>query len=152
MVAPLFFACAPDSPVITSPAPSYLKAFIEESSNPLNPYNYAGALRNRILDRVLSELPKGLPQSELLNFVAGIAETDSEFQSLKTPMYNPLSISSQQGLFQSTPTVSQAVNTLPLSKNYRVDTSFMSNHPSIASLNLLRPIQSVVIPGCFLPS
>lgn len=121
MVAPLLFACAPDSPVAADPAPSYLRMSLQEPSNPLNPYDYAGALRNRILDTTLSGLPIDLPQSELLDAVKNVAETDSKFQSLETPLYTPLSLTALQGFLQSTSTVSQMVNTLPLSKKAKQD-------------------------------
>jgi hypothetical protein len=121
MVIPLFFACAPDSPVTTVPVPSYLKTSLQESSNPVNPYDYAGALRNRILGRALSELPKGLSESELLIAVKEIAETDSEFQSLKTSSFTPLSLDGLQGFLQSTSSISQSVNTLPLSQKAKED-------------------------------
>jgi len=121
MVVPLFFACAPDSPVTTDPVPSYLKTSLQEPSNPVNPYDYAGALRNRILGRALSELPKGLSESELLIAVKEIAETDSEFQSLKTSSFTPLSLDGLQGFLQSTSSISQSVNTLPLSQKAKED-------------------------------
>jgi hypothetical protein len=121
MVLPLLFSCTPDVPLTTESQETYMKVAVAEPSNPLNPYDNYGAIRNRILDAALKQLPEGHSEAQLIKIVQGIADADSDFQSLKTLSYRGLSVASLQGYLQESPATTQAVAGLPLSNDAKVN-------------------------------
>ncbi|MXN91728.1 hypothetical protein GR160_10865 [Flavobacterium sp. Sd200] len=123
MVLPLLVACTPDLPTTVAAPQSYLKVAPAGPSNLINPYDGYGAIRNRILDASLKQLPAQVSDMQVLAIVQEIANGDSDFQSLKTHGYSTLSTTSLQGYMESNLAAATVIEALPLSQNAKANFS-----------------------------
>lgn len=125
MVIPLLIACTPEAApgvVSTREANPIHKSLSHGPSNPLNPYDAAGAVRNRIVEATLRGIGKGpLTRDALLLLVSRAAEDDSDFAALKTPLYSTLTVPVLESFTASVQPPLQAVAGLPLSPKAKAD-------------------------------
>ena len=127
VVIPLLFACTPEGQTTIEQQSFYQKSAASGPANPSNPYDAAGALRNRILAAAFTAFPHGASDTEILASISLTANSDSDFAALKTASYSELSIDTLQSYLQSSPPVAQTVAKLPLSQKAKADfTSFIN--------------------------
>jgi hypothetical protein len=127
VVIPLLFACTPDGQATIEQERFYQKSALTPPANPANPYDAAGALRNRILSKAFTDFPQGAGTTELLESMRLTADSDSDFETLKTASYKALSNDTLGRYLGSPPQVAQAVALLPMSQKGKADfTSFLN--------------------------